>query len=226
MDSDIRQCYNCNCTIGRLEQSHIWQDHEVCKECHDRLRGGRQLVSEQTDLPDSAAPAPLKPAAEKEETIWEGTSSQATNMGTYLSCALIGIILLALAIWVYAEGWRVFGFLLGSLLIIPLFISARKWLQIKYKKYTITTERIRITTGILTKHVEELELYRVKDTTYVQTLPMRMFKLGHIVLITSDRSTPTLVIKAVPKALELRENIRQAVEIRRDLKRVREVDFE
>jgi hypothetical protein len=55
---------------------------------------------------------------------------------------------------------------------------------------------------------------------------LRIFGLSSVDLDTSDRSHPKVRLHAISKAVELRETLREQVERLRDLKRVREVDFE
>jgi uncharacterized membrane protein YdbT with pleckstrin-like domain len=78
-----------------------------------------------------------------------------------------------------------------------------------------------VTQGVFAKRTDELELYRVRDTTMVQPFIYRVFKKGNIVLTTTDASTPTMVIEAVPLAEEMRDKLRQAIEACRDRKRAR-----
>ena len=137
-----------------------------------------------------------------EKTIWEGTPSQVLNLKIYILCVLL--------CW----------------LVVPIFIAIAKWLKLKCYKFEITTERIRITEGIFSKKIEELELYRIKDARVIEPFWLRLFSLGNIVLTTSDRSHPTLVIPAVPDVRGLREQLRNHIERMRLLKGVREVDFE
>jgi len=232
MDGTIGRCENCDRVIGRLEQRHRWQEHQVCKECYARLSGGATATPEQPAPPEFARAAALPETTrtgrlESEEIIWETRSSQLVNLGTFLLSGVGSAAIIIAAVWMHLRGKSALvGFGLACLLIVPLAICMKKWLDIRFRKYTVTTERLRITSGILSKRVEELELYRVKDTTYVQPFLLRMLKLGHIVLVTSDRSTPTVIIKAVANVPERREIIRRYVELRRDRKRVREVDFE
>jgi uncharacterized membrane protein YdbT with pleckstrin-like domain len=93
-------------------------------------------------------------------------------------------------------------------------------------RYEITSERIRVSSGILSKRTTALELYRVKDYTLEAPFLYRLFRLGHIRLQTSDRSNPEMLLRAIPGARKLMDVIRLNVEKRRDLKRVREVDFD
>jgi hypothetical protein len=66
----------------------------------------------------------------------------------------------------------------------------------------------------------------VKD--YALDLPfmLRIFGLGNVTLVTSDATTPTVQIKAIPGATEVRELLRSAVQAERDRKRVRELDVD
>lgn len=138
----------------------------------------------------------------QEEDVWSGTPSQVTNLGSFI---FLGILFF---------------------MVIPLFIILWKWLVTRNIKYELTTERLRTRSGVLNKKMDELELYRVKDYKVDRPLFLRIFGLGNLVLETSDRSSPIVMIKAIPDAEELREKVRTCVETRRDAKRVREVDFE
>jgi len=101
-----------------------------------------------------------------------------------------------------------------------------RWLVVRCLRYRLTSERIRITTGVLNQKIDEIELYRVKDITMTRPFWMRLAGLSSIHLKTSDRTLPRLDIPAVHNGDELRENLRQQVEIIRDRKRVREMDFD
>ncbi|MDZ7840842.1 MAG: PH domain-containing protein [Gammaproteobacteria bacterium] len=136
-----------------------------------------------------------------EQTVWRARSSQVVNLGTYFLC------------------------LLTAWLIIPIVVAVYQWLQVRCRVYELTTQRFRITRGILSKHIDELELYRVKDVTLHRPFVQRLFSLGTVVLDTSDHSTPQVVIPAVADIEWLRDQIRQCVESRRDSKGVKEVDF-
>ena len=92
--------------------------------------------------------------------------------------------------------------------------------------FEFTSERLRIYEGILNQEINEVELYRVKDTRLEKPFWLRIFGLSNIVLQTSDRSLPEVNIRAVRNGIEIREKLRKQVEALRDKKRVREVDFE
>jgi uncharacterized membrane protein YdbT with pleckstrin-like domain len=99
------------------------------------------------------------------------------------------------------------------------------WLLVKSHKYKITTQRIFNTTGIFSKKTDALELYRVKDLDVIEPFTLRIFKLGNIEIDSADESSSKFYLRAIPKPKELMDKIRTHVELRRDLKRIRGVDF-
>jgi uncharacterized membrane protein YdbT with pleckstrin-like domain len=165
----------------------------------------------------------------EEKTVWSGTSSQMLNFGVFLLCGFVFLLLLVLLI----NFWNPLAEM-GTMALAPAFVillsplayAAAKVLLIKAVKYEISTERIKITTGIFSKRTNALELYRVKDYSLKEPFFYRLFRLGNIHIVTSDQSTPVLELRAIPQARTLMDELRKHVELRRDLKRVREVDFD
>lgn len=165
----------------------------------------------------------------EEKTVWAGTSSQMLNSGVFLLCGFVFALLLALLI----KFWNQLAEM-GTLALVPAFVillsplvyALIRVLIIKAVKYEISTERIKITTGIFSKRSNAMELYRVKDYTLNEPFFYRLFHLGNIVILTSDHSTPQIFMRAIPGARQLMDELRKYVELRRDLKKVREVDFD
>ncbi len=142
----------------------------------------------------------------EESFLWSGTPSQVTNMGPFI----------------------VWGVLACTLILAPVSVGVILWkyLVVKNRKYDLTSQRLKTHSGVLSKKTDELELYRVKDTQFDQPFFLRLFGLGNVLLMSTDVSTPVVKIEAVKNAQALREQIRNMVEERRDLKRVRNVEME
>ena len=66
----------------------------------------------------------------------------------------------------------------------------------------------------------------MRDYKLEQPLSLRIFRLGNVVMQTSDKTTPTVILRAIHDAESVRENIRTHVEACRMRKGVREIDFE
>ena len=99
-----------------------------------------------------------------------------------------------------------------------------RWWATRTTVYQLTTQRLRIRRGILTRRLDELELYRVKDYVLEQPLLLRLVGLGNLTLVSSDATTPTVILQAIAGAEGVRELLRNAVQTERDRKRVRELD--
>jgi hypothetical protein len=136
------------------------------------------------------------PRDRPEMPTWTGSPSQWTNFWWYLSC----------------------------LLILPIPWAAWKMVSTSMTDYTVTTQRLRHRRGVFHRMTEEVELYRVKDTTLSVTLVQRVLGLGTVVVESSDTSMPRLVIPWVKDASAVRETIRQNVEAVRRARGVRELD--
>lgn len=138
----------------------------------------------------------------EEKTLWQGGPSQLVNLGLFIVCGLLC--------------WTV----------IPAIMIIAAYLRTKNTIYELTNQRLRITTGTLSRRVDEIELYRVKDSTVVEPFMLRSQGLGNVVVISSDMSTPGVVLLAISNPRAVREKLRTAVELRRDQKRVRVAEME
>src|SRR5437773_8850968 len=111
-------------------------------------------------------------------------------------------------------------------LIVPIFFALARYLQTKCKIFELTTQRLKITSGVFTKVTDTLELYRVKDIETRQPFLSRLVGVENVQMNTSDTSSPFVFIEAVPSSVGLADKLRNQVEIIRQQKRVREIDIE
>lgn len=77
--------------------------------------------------------------------------------------------------------------------------------------YAITNERIRITEGLLGKARENVELVRVQDVDYNQTIGDRLLNLGDITVRSHDPSDPVVELKNIKDPETVQEILRRAV---------------
>lgn len=174
--------------------------------------------------PPSSSPVLDVPAGSGEERIvWEGRPSQVINLGVYLLGSLVVVGFAGLGHWFREYDYAT---LVAIPILVGLFGMLWKYLEVRVRRIELTTERVRTYRGILSKQIDELELYRIKDSRVRQPLFLRIFGLGTVELETSDRTTPQIQLDAIRDPRGLREQIRTYVEIQRDRKRVREIDFQ
>jgi len=138
----------------------------------------------------------------EERTVWTSSPSQVLNLPIFILCGLL------------------------FFLVIPVFYALWKGLVVKFTQYELTSERLKIRSGVINRNLDELELYRVRDYKLDQPLSLRVFSLANIILTTSDKTTPVITLRAIRNAEGVREELRTHVEACRTAKRVREIDFE
>jgi uncharacterized membrane protein YdbT with pleckstrin-like domain len=164
-----------------------------------------------------------------ERTVWKGTPSQVINLPQYLLWGAAFVVLVVAGAFIVQSMDQVPSVAFALLLVlaaIPWCIAGWKWLVLKNTEYELTTQRLRTRTGVLNKHLNELELYRVRDYKLEQPFFLRLFSLSTVTLETSDRSNPLLVLRAIRHGEDLREQLRNYVEEARMRRGVREVDLD
>jgi uncharacterized membrane protein YdbT with pleckstrin-like domain len=151
-----------------------------------------------------------------EVVLWKGHTSQWVNFWFYVFCFLLAAGCVAAA--VVTAGLTLVGLLVSTIL------AAIRWLVTKTTVYELTSQRFKTRRGILNRKLDELELFRVKDYSMEQPLFLRVLRLGNLTLMTSDVSTPTLILRAIPEVEDVREKLRNAVQAERERRRVRPLD--
>lgn len=151
-----------------------------------------------------------------ESTIWTGKSSQILNVKNFTIFGVIAIGSLVAAN--YYSGWIS---IVAGLCVLRMLYS---WFYINTATYTLTNQRIIRKEGVFSRVTFEIELYRVKDVLLLEPFIYRLFSLGNIRLVSSQKTTHNLVLDAIHKPAELREQIRKLVETRRTEKGVGEFD--
>ena len=139
--------------------------------------------------------------------------------GTIL-IAVAGVVLAALDV-------GGLGLIPLALVAVSLAIVAWRWLENIAASYEFTNERLIIRRGIISKSVDEIELYRIKDVRINFSLINQIAGIGTISIASSDETTREgdLVIANVSKAQERREALRRLVDAARRLRGVRELDM-
>jgi membrane protein YdbS with pleckstrin-like domain len=180
-------------------------------------------------LANAAGLMPQAPLAEK--VIWEGSPSAIltlpTLLGWILFIALLVVLYAALdrlAIWPNYITHQQAMLAIASVAALGFVIWIGKLISLRSVTYRITSQRVRVTNGLLAKSIQEIELFRVKDTSAGQSFSHRLFGVGNIEITSGDSRHPVLNLRAVPDAVRLREKIRERVMSLRQSWGVRELD--
>ena len=148
----------------KAEESLENKEIEVSEETGAKTASEEEKAEEK---PEEKKPEDLKGETEKqpssareEKTLCSSSPSQVLNLKSFF----ISVVFIAVVITIYILLENKYSFIL-IITAIPFFSSLWKYLQVKCLKYELTNERIRIISGVLNKKTEEIELYRVKDSS-------------------------------------------------------------
>jgi membrane protein YdbS with pleckstrin-like domain len=166
-----------------------------------------------------AAGTNAKNDAPKREMLYEGNPSWKAYLGYYVAIGIAGLIIIAISLRLADTGKQKF---LG--VVVPVALAAvflfglhlfRKSIKFRVSNTVIEYER-----GVLSKRIDVVQLWRVKDVVYKQSLMDRILSIAHIGIVTSDATNPSFDIVGMPASRQLFESLRDSIEIQRQAKNV------
>lgn len=155
--------------------------------------------------------------------LFEGIAKHSARIGSYIKWGLVSVLAGALAIFINQMDWGVPGWALGLFWLAGIPGLLATYLVHISTKYKVTGRRVEIESGVLAKRVETLELWRVLDVEYTQSLVDRIFKNGRIKLISTDQTNPQQQLHGLPDHRQLFEQLRDAVQDARQTNRPMEL---
>jgi hypothetical protein len=78
------------------------------------------------------------------------------------------------------------------------------------ESYVITSERVKVIKGLVSRDVENFELIRIQDIDLSQGMSERVMGIGDITIRGQDPSKPMIELRNVPKPEEIYELLRKA----------------
>ena len=94
-------------------------------------------------------------------------------------------------------------------------------MPLTFTRYRMSDDRLFLSTGFFTTKDDEVLLYRVRDISLTITLWQRIFGVGTVTIISSDKTLPTLVLKNIKQPRIIKEKIHQQVEEMKMRRRMR-----
>ena len=94
-------------------------------------------------------------------------------------------------------------------------------LPLSFTRYALSEDRLFTSVGFLNIKDDEVLLYRVRDIDLERRLFQRLFGVGTITVMSSDKSMPNLVLKNIKNPVMVKEIIHKQVEELKIKRRVR-----
>jgi membrane protein YdbS with pleckstrin-like domain len=156
--------------------------------------------------------------ADAETQIWSDTPSQWAGFGFYFWCVLVAIAVAVAALLVHQP-------LIWIGLVLPLLVAFTKFLRVKATRYTLTSQRLKIYTGMVDRKEVEIELFRLRDLSLDQTFLQRMVNVGTVEALSSDKDAPGIFLKWVKKPDMVKDQLRTYIMQARRATGTRDIDM-
>lgn len=198
-----------------------------CRHCGSMLNDGGTPVAVAALVSPAAAsgagrghgPAGLGPAAE----IFKGTPSWKGQFWAVVAAALLVVAGLAAAPALHlAAGVEWTPALIGAAVATGLGLL---WLLVLWASRTmltfhVTSRAIDVESGLVSKKIETLQLWKVRDIEFHQTLTDRVLGVARIRIFATDVTSPQVLLWGLPGSRALFDRLKESIEIARQTRNV------
>jgi membrane protein YdbS with pleckstrin-like domain len=150
---------------------------------------------------EAAALPPGGLGVEGEDTVWEARYSMRNFIGRITARTLLSLVWAGLAVYTWGLGHsdvRVATIVIGVGLVLLWATLAYRIVLARFgHAYRLTNRRLFVSTGLLNRRRDQLELLRVEDVYTRQSLFERWLGLGTVVVVSSEKSLPSLAMPGV-----------------------------
>ena len=94
-------------------------------------------------------------------------------------------------------------------------------MPISFTRYALSEDRLFTSVGFLNIKDDEILLYRVRDIDTSRSLWQRLFGVGTVTVMSSDKTMPNLVLKNIKNPIAVKEQLHRQVEEMKIKRRVR-----
>ena len=94
-------------------------------------------------------------------------------------------------------------------------------LPLSFTRYALSEDRLFLSVGFLSIKDEEVLLYRVRDISSSRSLGQRLFGVGTVTVVSSDKTMPSLVLKNIKDPMRIKELLHNQVEEMKIRRRMR-----
>jgi len=198
------------------------QDEAIkCRFCNSFLSAAPPGGAAVTDTPVEAVATKDLPSDRK--TIYDGSPSWKAFLGYDIVIVFAALILMA----ILRAGFETSETTLGTKtmhVLVPIAVAVAFGFGVMFYrksiKFRVTTTVIEWERGLLSKRIDVLQLWRIRDVVYKQNLVDRILGIAHVEVVASDATNPDLEIVGLPASRQLFEQLRDSIEIQRQAKNV------
>jgi uncharacterized membrane protein YdbT with pleckstrin-like domain len=147
-----------------------------------------------------------------EEIVFEGHPSWRGVLSFYLKGLAVALVIGAILLFAVSTGIGILAFaiVLALVIVVGLFLRMAT-------RYVISTERLNIRTGILSKHVQQTNINRVQNVNTQQTFLDRILRVGAVDFDTAGTDDSDFTFRGVANPAGIVAAVDRAQRIERDV---------
>jgi uncharacterized membrane protein YdbT with pleckstrin-like domain len=147
-----------------------------------------------------------------EEIVFEGHPSWRGVLSFYLKGLAVALVIGAILLFAVSTGIGILAFAIVMALVIVVGLILRM-----ATRYVISTERLNIRTGILSKHVQQTNINRVQNVNTQQTFLDRLLRVGAVDFDTAGTDDSDFTFRGVANPAGIVAAVDRAQRIERDV---------
>jgi len=191
-----------------------------CRQCAAVIPDGSSFCNRCGAAQVTERPGPTRegPAASQaaEELLWSGRYSLKTTAHLWFLWLLwVAGVTTASVLYVTQHSGTTDLWFLAVGALPALWLLGLALVRKFTRYYRLTSQRLFLQRGFLSRQHDEIELIRVDDVSVRQNLFQRLLAVGQVTVLSTDTTNPRLVIDGVRDPLRLKELIRAQVHARR-----------
>ena len=206
------------------------QDEAVkCRFCNSMLTGAAAAPAGNPLNPGVAPPvAPLPYAAlgaggVAHKVLYEGSPSWKSYFWPYVGSTTTVLIGIVLSAYLGIAGdddkkWlALFGVAVAVFGVVWFLYEHFRRVSMKIK---ITSETIDIERGLFSKRIDTIQLWRVRDIDYRQTMMERILGVSSVHILSHDEENPNIMLRGIHGGRALFDELRDSISLSRQGKNV------
>ncbi|MGM0595918.1 MAG: PH domain-containing protein [Myxococcota bacterium] len=182
-------------------------------------------MSNEQSNPLSSGGGDDSPAEEK--LIWQGCPKWQADFGFILKSILLSLagIVMMIVMLIYTD-WSKYLTVLFPLMVFFTGLGMIVWIRLKRRneRYKVTSLNLEYESGVLSKTVHNLEMWRIRDIEFHQSFFDRILGVSRIILTTTDPSTEDnshkLELEGLPPGKRIFKDIKQAFQLARQRRNI------
>lgn len=164
----------------------------------------------------------LQPLKDHWEIAFNGSPVWMINLPLLMQCVLVELLLVVAVVYVSAHAWILPWPVLVALLACPLGLAAYRICETELTHIVIDSARLTWRSGILTRHVASVELFRIQNVEASIGWWQRVLGFGTLIIESSDANHPLWILHGMPDAEALRDALNSYALALRDARGIRE----